>query len=45
MLGTWETYGGSASEYGVADPAYQDQIFNNAIAAGGASNWTAYDGC
>jgi len=45
VLGTWETYGGSASEYGVAGPAYQDQIFDNAIAAGGASNWTAYDGC
>jgi hypothetical protein len=44
-LGTWETYGGAASEYGVAGPAYQDQIFNNAIAAGGASNWTNYDGC
>src|SRR5215472_17409891 len=44
-LGTWEKYGGAASEYGVAGPAYQDQIFNNAIAAGGASNWTAYDGC
>ena len=45
VLGTWEHYGGSASEYGVAGPAYQDQIFDNAIAAGGASNWTAYDGC
>jgi hypothetical protein len=45
QLGTWETYGGAASEYGVAGPAYQDQIFDNAIAAGGASNWTAYDGC
>jgi hypothetical protein len=44
-LGTWETYGGAASEFGVAGPAYQDQIFDNAIAAGGASNWTAYDGC
>jgi len=44
-LGTWETYGGAASEYGVAGPAYQDQIFDNAIAAGGASNWTDYDGC
>ncbi|MGH3122203.1 MAG: hypothetical protein ACRDND_14415 [Streptosporangiaceae bacterium] len=43
--GTWEKYGGSASEFGVAGPAYQDQIFDNAIAAGGASNWTAYDGC
>jgi hypothetical protein len=45
LLGTWETYGGAASEYGVAGPAYQDQIFDNAIAAGGASNWTSYDGC
>jgi hypothetical protein len=45
QLGTWENYGGAASQYGVAGPAYQDQIFNNAIAAGGASNWTAYDGC
>ena len=44
-LGTWETYGGAASEFGVAGPAYQDRIFDNAIAAGGASNWTAYDGC
>ena len=42
---TWEKYGGAASEYGVAGPAYQDQIFDNAINAGGASNWTAYDGC
>jgi hypothetical protein len=45
LLGTWETYGGAGSEYGVAGPAYQDQIFDNAIAAGGASNWTNYDGC
>jgi hypothetical protein len=45
LLSTWETYGGAASEFGVAGPAYQDQIFDNAINAGGASNWTAYDGC
>jgi hypothetical protein len=45
QLSTWEKYGGAASEYGVAGPAYQDQIFDNAIAAGGASNWTDYDGC
>jgi Transglycosylase-like domain len=45
LLGTWEKYGGAASEYGVAGPAYQDQVFDNAIAAGGASNWTDYDGC
>ena len=42
---TWERYGGAASEYGVAGAAYQNQIFDNAIAAGGASNWTDYDGC
>jgi Transglycosylase-like domain len=42
---TWEAYGGAVSEFGVAGPAYQDQIFDNAIAAGGASNWTNYDGC
>jgi Transglycosylase-like domain len=45
QLGTWEKYGGAASQYGVAGSAYQDQIFDNAIAAGGASNWTNYDGC
>jgi hypothetical protein len=45
VLSTWERYGGAASEYGVADPAYQDRIFDNAVAAGGASNWTNYDGC
>ena len=45
LLSTWERYGGAASEYGVAGPAYQDRIFDNAIAAGGASNWTDYDGC
>jgi hypothetical protein len=44
-IGTWETYGGAAGEFGVAGAAYQDQIFDNAIAAGGASNWTNYDGC
>ena len=45
LLSTWERYGGAASEYGAASPAYQDRIFDNAIAAGGASNWTNYDGC
>jgi len=45
LLSTWERYGGAASEFGVAGPAYQDRIFDNAIAAGGASNWTDYDGC
>ncbi|MGH3275375.1 MAG: hypothetical protein ACRDNZ_13770 [Streptosporangiaceae bacterium] len=44
-LGTWEHYGGAASAYGTAGPAYQDRIFDNAVTAGGASNWTNYDGC
>jgi len=25
--------------------AQQNQVFNNALAAGGQSNWSAYDGC
>jgi hypothetical protein len=45
VLGTWEAYGGAGGEYGVAGAAYQDQVFDHAIAAGGASNWTDYDGC
>jgi len=45
LLATWERYGGAASEYGSASAAYQNQIFNNAVAEGGASNWTDYDGC
>jgi hypothetical protein len=45
LLSTWEHYGGGAGEFGVAGAGYQNQIFDNAIAAGGASNWTNYDGC
>ena len=43
--GTWEAYGGSASSFGNASVAEQNQVFNNAIAHGGESNWSAYDGC
>lgn len=43
--GTWEAYGGSASSFGNASVAEQNQVFNNAIAQGGQSNWSAYDGC
>ena len=43
--GTWEAYGGSASSFGNASVAEQNQVFNNAIAQGGESNWSAYDGC
>jgi LysM repeat protein len=42
---TWEEYGGSASTFGSASVAEQNQVFNNAIAQGGQSNWSAYDGC
>jgi LysM repeat protein len=42
---TWEAYGGSASSFGNASVAEQNQVFNNAIAQGGESNWSAYDGC
>ncbi len=42
---TWQEYGGSAGSFGNASVAEQNQVFNSAIAAGGASNWTPYDGC
>jgi LysM repeat protein len=42
---TWEEYGGSAGDFGHASVAEQNQVFNNALAAGGQSNWSAYDGC
>jgi len=42
---TWAEYGGSPSSFGNASVAEQNQVFNNAIAAGGQSNWSAYDGC
>jgi resuscitation-promoting factor RpfB len=42
---TWEAYGGSAADFGHASVGEQNQVFNNAIARGGESNWSAYDGC
>jgi hypothetical protein len=42
---TWAAYGGSAGAFGNASVAQQNQVFNNALAAGGQSNWSAYDGC
>jgi Transglycosylase-like domain/LysM domain len=42
---TWEAYGGSAASFGNASVAEQNQVFDNAIAQGGESNWSAYDGC
>ena len=42
---TWAAYGGSAADFGDASVAEQNQVFDNAMAAGGESNWSAYDGC
>jgi Transglycosylase-like domain len=42
---TWQAYGGSAASFGHASVAEQNQVFNNAIAQGGQSNWSPYDGC
>ena len=42
---TWAAYGGSPSSFGNASVAEQNQVFNNAVAAGGQSNWSPYDGC
>ena len=42
---TWAAYGGNPADFGNASVAQQNQVFSNAIAAGGASNWAPYDGC
>jgi len=42
---TWEAYGGSAASFGHASAATQRQVFDNAMAQGGQSNWSPYDGC
>ena len=42
---TWAAYGGSQGSFGNASPAEQDQVFANAVAQGGQSNWAPYDGC
>ena len=42
---TWAAYGGSPSAFGSASVGQQNQVFSNAIAAGGQSNWAPYDGC
>ena len=42
---TWAAYGGSPASFGDASVAEQDQVFANALAAGGQSNWSLYDGC
>ncbi len=42
---TWAAYGGSPADFGNASVAEQNQVFANALAAGGESNWAPYDGC
>jgi len=42
---TWAAYGGSPADFGNASVGEQNQVFDNAMAAGGQSNWSAYDGC
>ena len=43
--GTWAAYGGNPADFGHASVAEQNQVFANAMAAGGESNWAPYDGC
>lgn len=42
---TWVAYGGNPADFGHASVAEQNQVFANALAAGGKSNWAPYDGC
>jgi transglycosylase-like protein len=42
---TWQAYGGSAGDFGHASVGEQRRVFDNAMAQGGQSNWSPYDGC
>jgi hypothetical protein len=42
---TWAAYGGNPADFGHATVAEQEQIFSNALASAGQSNWSPYDGC
>jgi LysM repeat protein len=42
---TWAAYGGNPADFGDASVTEQNRVFDNAIAAGGQSNWAPYDGC
>jgi LysM repeat protein len=42
---TWAAYGGNPADFGHASTAEQNQVFAAALARGGQSNWSAYDGC
>jgi cell wall-associated NlpC family hydrolase len=42
---TWVGHGGSAADFGHASVSEQNQVFDNAVAQDGGSDWTPYDGC
>jgi LysM repeat protein len=42
---TWAAYGGNPAAFGHASVSEQNQVFSNALARGGQSNWSPYDGC
>jgi len=42
---TWAAYGGNPSTFGHASISEQESVFMNAMARGGQSNWSPYDGC
>lgn len=42
---TWVGSGGAAADFGRASVAEQNQVFANAVAARGYSDWAPYDGC
>jgi Transglycosylase-like domain/LysM domain len=42
---TWAGSGGNPADFGHASVAEQNQVFANAVAARGYSDWTPYDGC
>ena len=42
---TWVGSGGTAADFGHASVAEQNQVFANAVAARGYSDWAPYDGC
>jgi len=43
--GTWVANGGSPGSFGRAGPSEQRQVFLTAVARGGYSDWSPYDGC
>ncbi len=42
---TWVAYGGNPATFGHASISEQESVFMNAMARGGQSNWSPYDGC